>query len=195
MKIENFDVTKIDPAKFKSELIQMIREKSYAKREVTLSSGLRSDFYVDMKQTLLHSRGIYLVASLMLNQLKKFDGQITGVGGITMGADPLSTAVSMLSLSWNKPVHAFYIRKDPKGHGTNEWVEGLKNFSPGEKVFILEDVVTTGGSSLKAVERAEMAGLKVMGIFTCVDREEGGRQTIEAKGIQLLSLTTKSEIV
>ncbi len=179
----------------KQELIQLIREKSYEKREVTLSSGLKSDFYVDMKQTLLHAKGISLVAQLMLQELKSLEGQIRGVGGLTMGADPMSTAVSMLSLEWKSPLHAFYIRKEPKGHGTNQWVEGIKNFSSGDKVYILEDVVTTGGSSLKAVERAKLAGLNVLGILTCVDREEGGREHIEKQGLKLLSLVTKTEIV
>jgi orotate phosphoribosyltransferase len=178
----------------KKELIDMIREKSYEKKEITLSSGLKSNFYVDMKQTMLHAKGIYLVSRLMLEKLKSFDGKIAGVGGMTMGADPMTSVVSLMSLTWKNPVHAFYIRKEPKGHGTNEWVEGLKNFSKGESVFILEDVVTTGGSSLKAVERAEMAGLKVLGILTCVDRQEGGLEKIEEKGLQFLTLVTKQEI-
>src|SRR5690606_1754918 len=97
-------------------------------------------------------------------------------------------------LSWKRPIHALYIRKEPKGHGTNEWVEGLKNFSKGESIFILEDVVTTGGSSLKAVERAQAVGLNVLGVLTCVDRQEGGREKIEAQGLQFLSLVTKQEI-
>lgn len=182
------------PDFLKKELIDMIREKSYEKKEITLSSGLKSNFYVDMKQTMLHARGIYLVSRLMLEKLKSYDGKISGVGGMTMGADPMTSVVSLMSLTWEKPVHAFYIRKEPKGHGTNEWVEGLKNFSKGESVFILEDVVTTGGSSLKAVERAEMAGLKVLGILTCVDRQEGGREKIKEKGLQFLTLVTKQEI-
>jgi orotate phosphoribosyltransferase len=190
LKTENFN-----EKEFKKELVQLIREKSYAKKNVVLSSGLHSDFYVDMKQTLLNARGVYIVSCLMLNHLKKFEGKIEGVGGMTMGADPMASVVSVMTLDWKKPLHAFYIRKEPKGHGTNEWVEGLKNFSPGQSVFILEDVVTTGGSSLKAVERAEMAGLKVMGIITCVDRQEGGREKIESSGVKLVSLVTKADII
>lgn len=179
----------------KKQLIEMIREKSYEKREVTLSSGLKSNFYVDMKQTLLHSKGVDLVSSLMLSELKRYEGKIKGVGGMTMGADPMVTAVSLKSLEWKKPLQGFYIRKDPKGHGTNQWVEGLKNFSSGDGVFILEDVVTTGGSSLKAAERAKLAGLDVLGILTCVDRQEGGKEKIEEAGYEFLSLLTKEEIV
>lgn len=178
----------------KNKLVDIIREKSYEKKEITLSSGLKSNFYIDMKQTMLSAEGIYLVSRLMLEKLKPLEGKITGVGGMTMGADPMTSVVSLMSLSWKKPVNAFYIRKEPKGHGTNEWVEGLKNFNIGESVFILEDVVTTGGSSLKAVERAEMAGLKVLGVLTCVDRQEGGREKIEAKGLKFMTLVTKREI-
>ncbi len=178
----------------KTKLVDIIREKSYEKKEITLSSGLKSNFYIDMKQTMLHAEGIYLVSRLMLEKLKPLEGKITGVGGMTVGADPMTSVVSLMSLTWKNPVHAFYIRKEPKGHGTNEWVEGLKNFSKGESVFILEDVVTTGGSSLKAVERAEMAGLKVLGVLTCVDRQEGGQQKIEAKGLKFMTLVTKQEI-
>src|SRR5690606_31610873 len=116
----------------------------------------------------------------MLQKLEPFKGKITGVGGMTMGADPMVSVVSFRSLSWETPMNAFYIRKEPKGHGTNEWVEGLKNFSKGESVFILEDVVTTGGSSLKAAGRAKGAGLNVLAILTCVDREEGGKELMES---------------
>lgn len=189
LKLENQNTKEL-----KKNLIEMIREKSYQKKEITLSSGLKSNFYIDMKQTMLNAKGIYLISALMLDVLKPFDGKITGVGGMTMGADPMTSVVSLMSLTWKNPVHAFYIRKESKGHGTNEWVEGLKNFSKGESVFILEDVVTTGGSSLRAVERAEMAGLKVLGILTCVDRQEGGREKIEEKGLQFFTLVTKQEI-
>lgn len=179
----------------KAELITMVRELSYEKREITLASGRKSDFYMDMKNTLLHPRGIHLVSQMMSESLKKYDGQIRAVGGMTMGADPISTALSLVSLSWKQPLMAFYIRKEPKGHGTAQWVEGIKNLKDGWPVFILEDVVTSGGSSLKAVERAENAGLKVKGIFTCVDREEGGRETIEARGLEFLTLLKKTEII
>ncbi len=178
-----------------TELRDMVREKSYEKRTVTLASGKTSDFYMDMKNTLLHPRGAFLVGKLIAESLQQSDGRLVGVGGLTMGADPIATAVSISSLSWKRPLLAFYIRKEPKGHGTGQWVEGIKNFSSGDCVYVLEDVVTSGGSSLKAVERAELAGLKVAGIFTCVDREEGGREVIEARGLEFRALLRKSDIV
>ncbi len=184
----------LSPDVLKQKLITLIREKSYQKKEITLSSGLKSNFYIDMKQTLLHAEGIYLVSRLMLEKLKHLDGKLAGVGGMTMGADPMTSVVSLMSLTWKRPIHALYIRKEPKGHGTNEWVEGLKNFSNGESIFILEDVVTTGGSSLRAVERAQAVGLNVLGILTCVDRQEGGREKIESQGLEFISLVTKQEV-
>lgn len=179
----------------KSELIELIRKLSYEKREVTLVSGQKSDFYIDLKQTLLNSKGIYLASELMAKELSQYEGTIKGVGGMTMGADPLATSVSLITLNWKHPVNAFYIRKEPKEHGTAQWVEGMKNFKAGDKVFILEDVMSTGKSSMLAVERAEIAGLKVLGVFTCVDRLMGGREVVEKKGYKFISLLTKNDIV
>ena len=112
-----------------------------------------------------------------------------------MGADPLATATSVISSMKGAPLHSFYIRKEPKDHGTGRWVEGTKNLSPGMKVVILEDVVTTGGSTLKSCDRAKEHGLDIMGIVSIVDREEGGRETIEAQGYKFFSLLTKTDIV
>ncbi len=179
----------------KTELLHMVRERSYKSGPIQLVSGKTSDFYVDMKNTLLHPKGIHLVSNLILEILKPISADLVGVGGMTMGADPIATGVSMASLNWDKPLLAFYIRKEPKKHGTEEWVEGIQNFKEKDSVYIMEDVVTTGGSSLKAVERARLAGLNVMGIVTCVDREEGGRDKIESAGLQFNTLLTKSEIV
>jgi len=179
----------------KIELLQFVREKSYQKRRVVLASGRVSDFYIDLKNTLLHPKGIDLVSSMILENLKHLDGQLTGIGGPTMGADPIVTSVSLKSLSWRNPLMAFYIRKEPKTHGTSQWVEGMSNFPKGSKVFILEDVVTSGGSSLGAVEKAREAGFDVLGIHTCVDREEGGREKIESAGLQFMTLLTKSDIL
>lgn len=181
--------------KERQEIITLIRKLSYEKREVTLASGRKSDFYVDMKQTLLNPFGIDAISDLILKELREWEGELAGVGGMTMGADPLATSVSLKSLQWKAPLMAFYIRKEPKSHGTAEWVEGLKNFNPGDSVFILEDVVTSGGSSLKAVERAKLGGLSVKGVITCIDRQEGGRETIEAAGLLFKSLFTKADIV
>jgi orotate phosphoribosyltransferase len=180
------------------EFIGLIRNLSYQKRDVKLASGKKSDFYVDMKNTLLHPRGIWLASHLIAAQIQSQNDKganIKGVGGLTMGADPLSTGVSLVSSGWSFPLFAFYIRKEPKSHGTQEWLEGLKNFKSGDKVIILEDVVTTGGSTLKSIERAKLSGLEVKGVITAVDRQEGGQENIMKKNIPFYALVTKEMIL
>jgi len=176
------------------EFISLIRELSYEKRQVTLASGRSSDFYIDMKNTLLHPRGIFLASHLIAEKIKKHSG-ISGVGGLTMGADPLSTGVSLISQDWKNPLYAFYIRKEPKAHGTQQWLEGMKNFKAGQSVVILEDVVTTGGSTIKSVERARLAGLSVVGVITAVDREEGGAENILKEKLWFEPVVTRTQIL
>jgi len=178
----------------RERLKKIIIDLSYEKRKVTLASGRESDFYFDGKQTTLHPEGGYLTGKLFFEAIKDVSG-IEGVGGLTMGADPIATATSVVSYLEGRPLPAFIIRKEPKGHGTGAWLEGRKNFQPGAKVVIVEDVVTTGGSSLKAVVRAEEEGLTVLGVVTLVDREEGGRECIEKEGYWLKSIFTKTEIL
>ncbi|HEY6873510.1 MAG TPA: orotate phosphoribosyltransferase [Geobacteraceae bacterium] len=178
----------------REKLKSIIKELSYEKRLVTLASGRQSDFYFDGKQTTLHAEGGILVGKLFYEAIKDVE-EVQGVGGITLGADPIATATSIAAYLAGKPMHAFIIRKEPKGHGTGQWLEGRKNLPPGSKVIIVEDVVTTGGSSMKAVRRAEEEGLVVLGIVTLVDREEGGRESIEHEGYWLRSIFTKSELV
>ena len=179
----------------RNELMRIIRELSYEEREVTLASGRKSNFYFDGKQTSLHARGGLLVGKAFWQIIKSFEGPIHGVGGLTMGADPIATATSIAAALDGQQVHAFIIRKEPKGHGTGQWLEGRKNLPPGSRVVIVEDVTTTGGSSMKAVERAVQEGLEVLGIITLVDREEGARENIEGQGQRLESVFTRSEVV
>ena len=178
----------------RERLKKIIIDLSYEKRKVTLASGRESDFYFDGKQTTLHPEGGYLTGKLFFAAIKDITG-IEGVGGLTLGADPIATATSVVSYLEGRPIPAFIIRKEPKGHGTGAWLEGRKNLQPGAKVVIVEDVVTTGGSSLKAVARAEEEGLEVLCVVTLVDREEGGRECIEKEGYWLKAIFTKSEIL
>lgn len=179
----------------RQKLKELLLKLSYEKREVTLASGKKSDFYFDGKQTSLNPEGAHLCGELFFETISKYFPEVAAVGGPTLGADPLVTAVSVVSFLRQKQLPAFIIRKEPKGHGTGAWIEGIKNLMPGMKVVILEDVVTTGGSSLKAVGRAEEAGLKVAGVIALVDREEGGRETIEKGGYSFKSLFTKTELL
>ena len=179
----------------KEDLKKIIIEMSYEEREVTLASGRKSNFYFDGKQTTLHAKGGLLVGKAFWEEVKQFEGPIHGVGGLTLGADPIATATSIAAELAGDSVHAFIIRKEPKGHGTGQWLEGRKNLPPGSRVVIVEDVTTTGGSSLQAVERAQEEGLVVLGIVTLVDREEGARDAIEAAGQQLRAVFTRTEVV
>lgn len=179
----------------RNELMTIIRELSYEEREVTLASGRKSNFYFDGKQTTLHPRGGLLVGKAFYEEVKQFPGPIHGVGGLTMGADPIATATSIAANLAGEPMAAFIIRKEPKGHGTGQWLEGRKNLPAGSRVVIVEDVTTTGGSSMKAVDRARQEGLEVVGIVTLVDREEGARENIEGEGMALRAVFTRTQVV
>jgi len=175
------------------ELLGLLRVKSYQERPVTLASGKKSNFYVDGKQTSLHPRGAYLIGRLFWERLAAF-GPVDAVGGPTLGADPLATATSLVSGLEGAGLPGFIVRKEPKGHGTQSWIEGKQNLTPGARVVILEDVVTTGGSSLKAVERVEAEGYRVLGVLTLVDRQEGGREVLEGRGYRFEALFTKADV-
>lgn len=179
----------------RNDLMSIVRELSYEEREVTLASGRKSNFYFDGKQTTLHAKGGLLVGKAFWDRVKEFEGPIDGVGGLTLGADPIATATSIAASLEGENVHAFIIRKEPKGHGTGQWLEGRKNLPPGSRVVIVEDVTTTGGSSMKAVERAEEEGLVVLGIVTLVDREEGAQENITGAGQILKPVFTRTEVV
>ena len=158
----------------RQRLKEILLEKSYREGSFTLTSGKTSDFYIDGKQTTLSAEGAYLCGKLLFSLLQKSPTPIQAVGGMTLGADPLVTAVSIASFLAEKPIPAFIVRKEAKGHGTGNYIEGLKNMAEGCTVALLEDVVTTGGTLLKVIERVEAAGFKVGLIATVVERQEGG---------------------
>ena len=176
----------------KGRLLQLLKRLSYEQREVTLASGLKSNFYIDCKQAVLTAEGHFLVGALFHRILSEQAREVEAIGGVTMGADPLASAVSTVSFIAGRPLAAFYVRKEAKGHGTGQWLEGTKSLRPGMPVAILEDVVTTGGSALKAIARAREHGLKVAVILGLVDREEGGRETLE-KEAPLITLFRKRD--
>jgi orotate phosphoribosyltransferase len=177
----------------KSDLLALLTEKSFAKKKVVLSSGRESDFYIDCKKTVLTAEGHVLVGRELFALIRERTPDAVGVGGLTMGADPLASAVALTSFLEGHPLHAFYVRKEPKGHGTGQWIEGLTAFASGAKVAIVEDVVTTGASTLKAIERARAEGLVPVGAFALVDRDEGGREAVEASGVKVHALFTRGD--
>ena len=134
-----------------------------------------------------------MIGRLMYDMLKK-GKKIEGVGGPTLGADPIVTAISMTSFTEGNPIPAYIVRKEPKGHGTGQWIEGRKNLREGAEVAIVEDVITTGGSMLKAIERVKAEGFNVVRVLALVDREEGGREAIKEAGYGLEVLFTKKDI-
>jgi orotate phosphoribosyltransferase len=164
-----------------SRLLALLRERAYAKRDVVLSSGKRSDFYIDCKQVSLHAEGAFLIGQLVRAVIARVAPEAQAVGGLTLGADPLATAVSVASFIAGQPLHAFVVRKEAKGHGTGQWLEGTSNLRPGMPVVVLEDVITTGGSTLRAIERTRASDLRVVHVVALVDRdEEGGREAVES---------------
>lgn len=175
-----------------NQLIELLREKSVRVGEFKLASGKTSDFYVDVRQTALHYRGAELIARLILERVH---AEATGIGGMTLGADPIACSVTALSNTIGRPIHGFIIRKEPKGHGTGQYLVGEGNLPKGSKVVMVEDTTTTGGSLVKAIERAEDAGLKVIQCITIVDREEGAKEALRAAGYTLEALTCRSELL
>lgn len=175
----------------RDRLIALLKERSYQRRRVVLASGRESDFYVDGKQTALHAEGAWLIGNLLWERMAP---EVEGVGGLTLGADPIAASVAAVSFSRGRPIHAFIVRKEAKGHGTGSWIEGRRNLPDGSRVCIVEDTTTTGASLLKAVDRAEAEGLKVVQCFTIVDREEGAAEALKARGYQLEALVRRAEL-
>jgi len=179
----------------RTELIEFVREKSYQEGEFILVSGKKSPFYIDLKTTTLHPKGALLVGDAIVEKVKNLGLSFEAVGGLTLGADPIATAVSLAAFKNQKTWPALIVRKEPKGHGLELYVEGMANL-PNQScdVLVLEDVTTTGKSSLLAVERFRKAGLNPVAVLTIVDREQGGAQSIADAGLPLHSLMTLKEI-
>ncbi|HQL00519.1 MAG TPA: orotate phosphoribosyltransferase [Smithellaceae bacterium] len=157
----------------------------------TLASGKQSNYYFNCKPTTLDPEGMNLIGEIVFDMVK--DRNITAAGGLTLGADPIANALAVISYQKGKPVKSFIVRKDVKAHGTKSAVEG--NVSAGEKVIVIDDVITTGGSTITAIEQARAAGLIVEGVITLIDREEGGRENIQKLVDDVRSVLTRTEIM
>lgn len=178
----------------KKRLAQLLLAKSYLEGDFTLTSGQKSDYYFDCKHTALHPEGAWLLGKIFLDMILA-QGGIQGVGGMTLGADPLVSAVTVVSYVQQNPLPGFIIRKQPKGHGTNQYLEGLNNFTPGQHVCLLEDVITTGGTLIQAIERVQAQKLNIVAIMGVLDREQGGRENLAQAGFTLQSIFTRQELV
>jgi len=177
----------------RARLLELLRTRAFAEREVTLSSGARSNFYIDCKQVSLDGEGACLIGELFYAVIEEVAPRAVAVGGLTLGADPLATATSIAAWHAGRPRRAFLVRKEPKGHGTNQWVESPQ-LPAGAEVVVLEDVVTTGAATLKAIERARTAGLVVVHALAIVDRLEGGREAV-VKEAPLMTLFTRRDFL
>jgi orotate phosphoribosyltransferase len=184
----------IGPHAMKQELINILCRQSFKYTEepsFKLVSGRMSRFYVNCKATTLSARGMYLVGHLMFNEIK--DSPVSAVGGLTFGADPIAVATAFASELNAKPVNAFSIRKTRKDHGIIRWVEG--DVQSGQPVVIIDDVATTGGSTIKAIERAQSEGLEVVKSVILVDRQEGGLDNIRKHVDDVSAIVTRDDLM
>jgi orotate phosphoribosyltransferase len=180
--------------KMKQRLGEIIITRSFQYSDnppFTLASGKKSNYYFNCKPTTLDPEGMNLIGEVIFNMLK--DSEITAAGGLTLGADPIANALSVISYQRGKPIKSFIVRKDVKDHGTKSAIEG--NVTEGEKVVIIDDVITTGASTITAIQQAQHAGLIVDKVVTLIDREEGGRENILQHVKDIESVFTRTEIM
>jgi len=175
------------------ELVQLLASRSVKRGDFTLASGRPSSLYIDARLTTMSPEGLTLVGSLGLAALRDAGWNVQAIGGLTLGADPVAYAIAYASASTPTPLRAFTVRKEPKTHGTARMIEGP--FQPGDHVAVVEDVITTGGSAIKAIEAVTQAGGVVAGVLAVVDREEGGREALESRGVHVITLTRASQLL
>jgi orotate phosphoribosyltransferase len=180
--------------KKRARLIELLRERSFERKKVILASGKESDFFIDCKQTILTAEGHALSGELLFELIRELPTP-EAVAGVELGGCPLASAVSLVSFQRGRDLPAFYVRKEKKDHGSAKLVEGDRSLRPGIRVALLEDVITTGGSSLKAVDALKAVGAEVVGIAALVDRLEGGAETIRARGIPLVTLASRRDFM
>lgn len=180
---------------YKRDLLEVLYSKSFMHdpdKGFKLASGKESDVYIDAKKTVLNSMGMELAGYAIFQELK--NDPVDAVGGLTLGADGLAYATALIGTMRNKMLDAFVIRKEPKAHGTQKWIEG--DLRPEAWAIVLDDVVTTGSSAITAVERLREVGVTVNKVIALVDREEGGKENIEKKtGCKFVSIFTKSDLL
>jgi orotate phosphoribosyltransferase len=180
----------------RERLLELLRALSYRRGRVVLASGKESDFFIDCKQTVLTAEGHALVGTEMFARLIDANGKpfVDAVAGVELGGCPLASAVSLTSHLQKAPLDAIYVRKEAKEHGSRRLFEGGTRLAEGARVALLEDVITTGGSTLKALTKLREAGFRVDTVVVLVDRLEGGREALEAAGLQVHAVYTRTDV-
>jgi orotate phosphoribosyltransferase len=173
-------------------LRQLLLERSVRHGDFLLASGQRSSYYIDCRLTTMSAEGQVLIGRLGLAAIRSAGWTPAAVGGLTMGADPVAYAIAAASWASGPAIDAFSVRKDAKEHGMGRTIEG--NFRPGDEVVVIEDVITSGGSAKTAIAAVTAAGGRVRGVLAVVDREQGGREALMTDGVEVLSLTTGSQL-
>ena len=182
-------------SEMKSELKKLIQERALEFKEVTLSSGKKSHYYLDCRKVTLNPQGLYLASRLIFQKLKEEGTFPEALGGPILGAVPLTAGLILVSQMEKQPLMGFLVRKEPKSHGTKVWVEGAQSIPKGGNVAIIEDVITSAGSCIHAIEKVKETGLNVIRVLCLVDREEGGSQKMAEMGYSLEPLFTAKELL
>lgn len=189
---------------FKQQLLQLLKDKAWKQQHqgvFTLSSGKTSDFYINCKDVLLSAEGHYLLGHVLYEVM--FNGTTEdpvllatqGVAGVALGGCSLASSVSYHSWTRHPIINALYVRKEPKSHGTQTLIEGTKNLPLGSVVLVLEDVVTSGASSIEAIRSLRKAGYLIQAVLALVDREDGAKEALNAENVELYSVFKKSDFV
>ena len=177
----------------KERLLELLRTRSFARKRVVLASGRESDFFIDCKQTVLTAEGHALCGDILFDAVKKHSP--AAVAGVELGGCPLASAVALVSFQKGAPIDAIYVRKDAKDHGSRRDIEGNTTLPEGARVVLVEDVITTGGSTLKAVEKLRAANYEVAGVVALVDRLEGGADNITNAKLPLTTIYTRADFI
>ncbi|MBA3644743.1 MAG: orotate phosphoribosyltransferase [Gemmatimonadaceae bacterium] len=176
----------------RAQLVELLKKKSVRFGAFTLASGATSDLYIDARLTTMSPEGLALIGPLALSTIRRMRWNADSIGGLTLGADPIAYAASFASTMSPPLLRAFTVRKEPKEHGTRKLIEGP--FKPGDRVVVVEDVVTSGASALRAIDAVREAGGEVVGVVALVDRHEGGTEKIKTAGYSLITLVEGEEL-
>lgn len=177
----------------KKQLLEMIINRSLEFGDFVLSSGIKSDYYIDGKRTTFDPKGAYLVGKIIFEKIKNIVPMVDSIGGLTMGADPIASAVGLVSFLEGQPIKPFSVRKEPKRHGRRRWIEG--SFDKGDNAIVVEDVITTGDSTIKAIRAIEEEGGNIIKVICIVDRCQGGRENIQSLGYEVDPIFRIDEII